>query len=135
MNVREIISCISGKSNFSQIAIEEFAPDGMWASTIASGLREEMNTAQLRKVFHELKRVETQQRGIDDNTAFEDSKIYLLIPQLAYAKARRLITDEFYDLVKVIIGDKSTTKLKTVGDYHRFIEFMTAIVAYQKKKK
>ena len=26
MNVREIISCISGKSNFSQIAIEEFAP-------------------------------------------------------------------------------------------------------------
>ena len=92
-----------------------------------------MKTAQLRKVFHELKRIQTDQRGTNEADVFKDSKIYLLIPQLAYARARGLITENFYELIKVIIGDKLTTKLKTVGDYHRFMDFMTAIVAYQKK--
>jgi len=133
MSVEQIINHIRAKANFSEIPIEDFAPDGTWASIVAEDLGKGMKTAQLRKVFHELKRIETQQRGIDDNIAFKDSKIYLLIPQLAYARARDLITRNFYDLIRVIIGDKSTTKLKTVGDYHRFIDFMTAIVAYQKK--
>lgn len=95
-----------------------------------------MKPNQLRKVFHELKRMEleTRQKGKKDSSdPFENQRIYLLIPQLAYAKARELIQEDFYTLMKLIIGDSKTTKVKSIADYRRFVEFMTAIVAYHKK--
>ncbi len=94
-----------------------------------------MKVNQLRKVFSELKNIELvlKRQGKKDSDDFNDPRLSLLIPQLAYAKARKLIREDFYELMKVVIGDKKTTKIKKVGDYRRFVEFMTAIVAYHKQ--
>lgn len=134
MSITEITEEINKKSNFSEISIEEIAPHGKWAFQVANSLGDKMKTHQLRKVFNELKRIEIQQKGKQKDEVFNEPKIYLIIPQLAYARARDLIGKDFYDLIKTIIGNSAkTTKLKKVEDYRRFIEFMTAIVAYHKK--
>lgn len=131
--MREIIEKIKNKQNFSEIPIHDFAPDGSWASEIARNLKTQMKTTQLRKVFTVIKDLEIKTKGKKDSEQFTDEEIYMLIPLLAYAKGRKLITEEFYNLIKVIIGDGKTTKIKTIGDYTRFAKFMTAIIAYTKQ--
>jgi len=131
-----IIQHIRNNANFSAIGVELFAPDGEWGTQIARFLREKTKMTQLRKVFGEIKRIERKTKGKGEDAPFEDqSSLYLLIPQLAFAKARKLIQDKFYEIIKLIIGGgKNTpTKIKTIGDYQRFVEFMTAIVAYHKE--
>lgn len=133
--IEEIITNYLPSKTFSEIDVDLFAPDGKWASEIAKCLGKKMKINQLRKVFGEIKRIEVtlKRRGKKEDDPFEDPRIFLLIPQLAYAKARDLISKDFYELLKIIIGDSKTTKIKTVGDYKRFVEFMTAIVAYHKQ--
>lgn len=132
--INEIIEHLKSKT-FAEIDVDLFAPDGKWASQIAKYLGNKMKVNQLRKVFGELKNIELalKRQRKKDLDKFDEPRLYLLIPQLAYAKARKLITEDFYKLMKVVIGDKETTKIKTAGDYRRFVEFMTAIVAYHKQ--
>ena len=133
--IKEIITQHLTSKTFAEIDVDLFAPDGKWASQIAKYLGKEMKVNQLRKVFSELKNIELvlKRQGKKDSDDFNDPRLSLLIPQLAYAKARKLIREDFYELMKVVIGDKKTTKIKKVGDYRRFVEFMTAIVAYHKQ--
>lgn len=93
-----------------------------------------MKTSQLRKVFSEIKRIELLIKGERDEAIFENSDLLLLLPQMAYAKARDLIQPDFYEIIKLIIGKGGNeTKIKTVEDFRKFVELMTAIVAYHKQ--
>ncbi len=130
--IKQVYDALQNKT-FSQIEVEEFAPDGKWAFEIAKFLGKDMKITQLRKVFNTLKQIEVDLKGEDKNALFNNSKLYMLVPQLAYAKARGLIESDFYDLMRNIIGDQERTKIKSVGDFLRFVEFMTAIVAYHKQ--
>lgn len=130
--IREIFDVLRNKT-FCQIEVEDFAPDGKWAYNIAEFLGRDMKVTQLRKVFNTLKQMEVELKGKKKEDSFNNPKLYMLLPQLAYARARGLIESDFYTLLKEIIGDKETTKIKTVGDFLRFVEFMTAIVAYHKQ--
>ena len=134
--IEEIITKhLTSTKTFAEIDVDLFAPDGKWASQIAKYLGDKMKVNQLRKVFGELKNIELtlKRQGKKDSDEFNEPRLSLLIPQLAYARARKLIRKDFYELMKVVIGDKKTTKIKTAGDYRRFVEFMTAIVAYHKQ--
>lgn len=132
--MQKVIEGIKGKKTFSEVTIKEFAPAGKWADTVAGGMKK-MKTAQLRKLFTSIKQIERKVQGKEDAAPFEGAEIYMLVPHLAYAKARDLITGDFFDLIKTIIGngDKENGKIDTVGDFRRFVEFMTAVVAYQKQ--
>lgn len=132
--IKEITEHLTSKT-FAEIDVDLFAPEGKWASQIAEYLGNKMKVNQLRKVFGELKNIELalKRQGKKDSDDFNDPRLSLLIPQLAYAKARKLIREDFYELMKVVIGDKKTTKIKKAGDYRRFVDFMTAIVAYHKQ--
>jgi len=131
--MKEIIEIIKRKNSFQDVDIIEFAPSDAWAETIARSLKDKMKTTQLRKVFASIKQMELKAKARKDEDIFNDSKIYMMLPHLAYAKARKFINDDFYSLMKVIIGNGTSGKIKHVGDFKRFVEFMTAIVAYHKQ--
>jgi len=128
--MQQIISAIKAKGSFGDVAVIEFAPPEKWADTIAKD--QDMKTTQLRKVFTSIKQIELRVKGEDDEKNFNDSSLFMLVPHLAYAKARGFIKADFYELIKTIIGNGQNGKIKKVKDFRRFSEFMTAIVAYHK---
>lgn len=130
MNMNEIIKAIQTKGSFGDIGVKEFAPPGKWADDIAKG--QEMKTTQLRKVFNSIKQMEVKVKGKNEEESFDDQTLYMMVPHMAYAKARGFIKPEFYDLFKNIIGDGQSGMIRKVKDFKRFSEFMTAIVAYHK---
>jgi len=129
-NIQNIIKEINNCEQFHKVEIKKFAlPEEGWADQIAEAMKRKMNTTQLRKVFNSIKLLEQKNRDKKDEDKFDDPKLYMILPYLAYAKGRKFIPPDFYDLIKVIIQEK----IKTVGDFRRFCEFMTAIVAYHKQ--
>jgi len=129
----EIIQAIKAINSFKEVSIISFAPADKWSDQIAKKLGDKMKTTQLRKFFTSIKLMEQKIKGKDKNDTFNDPSLYMLLPYLAYAKARKLIIPDFYNLVKEIIGDGQNGKIKKVEDFQRFVEFMTAIVAYHKQ--
>ncbi len=130
MDMNAIIQEIQKKPSFGDVAVIDFVPPGKWADVIAN--KQEIKTTQLRKVFTSIKQMEMKVKGKKDNDAFSDPALYMMVPHLAYAKARKYINEEFYNLIKTIIGDGISGKINSVHDFKRFSEFMTAIVAYHK---
>jgi len=127
-DIRQIIEQIKRRNHFHEIEVKEFAlPEEGWADKIAKNSK--MKTNQLRKVFNSIKLIDQRNKDRKDNDPFDDPELYMILPYLAYAKGRNLISEEFYDLIREIIPKK----IKTVQDFRRFCEFMTAIVAYHKK--
>jgi len=128
--LKEIIRQIKDKREFGKVDVKEFAKEDGWANDFAKSLGEKMKTTQLRKVFTSIKLMEQGVKGKVGSDPFDNPELYMLLPQMAYAKARKLIIPEFYDLAKTIINDGM---IKNVGDFRRFAQFMTAIVAYHKQ--
>jgi len=132
MGIQDIVTAIDKKGSFREVGYEEFAPEDQWAHEVAKDLKE-TKMRQLRKVFKQIKNIDKKIKGRGKDEPLNESIIFYILPQVAYAVGRELVTEEFYRLVKTIIGkDATTTKLKTVADYHRFTEFMTAVLAYSK---
>jgi CRISPR type III-A-associated protein Csm2 len=52
-----------------------------------------------------------------------------IMPELAYARGRKLIPNKFYRIMKACLRNQS---LVTVGDFRLFLEFLTAVLAYHK---
>lgn len=129
----EIIQAIKEKKSFKDVLVADFAPANQWSDQIAKSLGDKMKTTQLRKFFTSIKSMEQKTKDKDKNDTFSDPSLYMLLPYLAYAKARNLIVPQFYNLLKEIIGDGKNGKIRTVEDFHRFVKFMTAIVAYHKQ--
>lgn len=113
---------------------EQFAEPNQVADKLAeSYVKEgEMKPTQLRKVFNALKEKERILKGRKDEDELDSSvqtKMRLLIPELAYARGRKLIPQEFYELMRICL---SSDKLKKVGDLRVLMQLLTAILAYQK---
>lgn len=115
---------------------EQFAEPGKVAEQLAEAFVKdktaELKPTQLRKTFHALKEKERKFRAREDADRLEDEdkrEIYLLIPELAYARGRALIPQTFYELMRVCL---SSEKLETIGDFRRLVQFITAILAYHK---
>ncbi len=108
---------------------ENFAPPEGWADEIANELKQNLKTSQLRKIFTEIKTIcDKQIKGISSSK----EEIYLLYPKLAYSTGRKLMPKDFYDLLKECL-DKLKLQNSTKEDFERFLQFITAIVAYNKK--
>ena len=117
--------------SISQLKPEDYALEesGM-ANTIAIKSKEDMKFTQIRKFFGHLKKIEaTEIKGKKDTDRIESTKLYLLIPELAYGVGRKVVNREFYDVMKICL---SGSKIKTVADFKRFIELLTAVIAYHK---
>lgn len=134
---KNIIEELEKEGSFSnRIRIEDFAEEKKVADQLAQEFGKTLNPTQLRRIFHAIKEIERGLKGVkkedEDKKRLESkerSSILSLLPELAYAKGRNLIPQKFYKLIRISLG---TEKLKTVGDLRRFVQFLTAILAYHK---
>lgn len=106
---------------------KDFAPIYGWADKITWELQGKIKSSQLRKVFNQIKQV-CDKADIENKV-----ELYLIYPNLVYAQARDLIPREFYNLLVACLDKLKESKNKE--DFKRFGEFMTAIVAYNKRFK
>ncbi|MFN3787183.1 type III-A CRISPR-associated protein Csm2 [Sulfurihydrogenibium azorense] len=126
--INTIVQKIKSAQKLSDVLTpKEFAPIGGWADEITKKLKSELSTSQLRKIFIEIKSI------CDDREVLKNkTRLYLLYPKLAYAKGRKLIPNEFYDLIIACL-DKLKDGKADEEDFKNFGDFMTAIVAYNKQ--
>lgn len=119
------------------LQLEDFAEEGKLADNLAKHYLsdgDKLKATQLRRFFHAIKNIERGMKGKsgEDETALPKSvraELLPLLPELAYARGRGLIPDDFYQLLKTCL---SSQKLKTVADFKRLVAFLTAIMAYHK---
>lgn len=113
----------------SALKPEDYAlEEGGIANTIAkSG---DMKFTQIRKFFSQIKRIETTElRKKKDTDPIDPTKLYMLMPELAYGVGRKVIDKEFYEVMKICLGGN---KIQKVADFKRFVELLTAVIAYRK---
>jgi len=119
LNPKDYITVEADKRGFAEII----------ASTV--GKDEEMKFTQLRKFFGHIKKIEASDiKGKKENETIDATKVYLLLPELAYCYGRKLITKNFYDVFKICLTDN---RIKTVGDFKRLVDFLAAVIAYCKE--
>mgnify|MGYP001003848834 CR=1 FL=1 len=110
---------------------EQFAHLGAVADTIAQELGE-LKPTQTRRIFTTIKQLEQHNRGRKEDEALESedrTRLTLLEPELAYAVGRKLIPQDFFEVLKLCL---CKDKMSTVGDLKRLVEFLSAVIAYQK---
>ncbi len=106
----------------SNIDEEEFIkPEGI-CEGIATGIT--FKRTQLRKFFAEIKLIQEKAKNEEINSI----DITKLIPKLAYSKARGLIDEEFFKLMKELLSKVRKTRKKS--DYDKFVDIFEAIIAY-----
>ena len=125
------------------LPVDSFAREDGHAYRLAKAFGDDLKATQLRRFFGVIKHAERHMRStvveskesVQDATAeamLDDqtrTNLALLMPVLAYAKARKLIPGGFYDIMKMCMGP---TRLKSEADLERFTQFMEALVAYHK---
>lgn len=125
--VQELLACLRDKNKpLAELPVDKFAYEGGYADALALSMKS-MKVHQLRKFFGEIKSLEKQIQEGSKLDGEVREEIALLIPTLAYAKGRELITQEFYDVMKL-----SLQKIATSADFCKFSKFLTAVVAYSK---
>lgn len=137
--IGELIDEIKKSKSLKEVFLPaKYALPGGWADKVVSSLGRgkdaAMNSNQLRKIFTQLKSIEDKvARNKRDNLTVEQmNEILLLMPQIAYARGRGLISQDFYNLLKECI---TPDKIKDKEDYRSFVRFYTAVVAYSKMSK
>lgn len=89
---------------------------------------DDIKTTQLRKFFAAVKEINLETKTKTWNEL--KVKFFLLMPKLAYAKGRKLISKDFYKLL-----ESAMNKVQSKEDFNRFVEFLEAIVAFYKANK
>ncbi len=133
-NAPKVKARISNLSTMQDLSPKDFADLGGLADQLADYDEKELRATQLRKIFHALKDIERKVkqdlRGEKKKATdpFESSELLLLMPDLAYAKGRRLIPDDFYDVLQLVLRKK----VETYADFERAMQFIEAVMAYHK---
>lgn len=129
--INDVINDIKGLTSMKDYKPERFAVENGDAHIVANDLKRTKIT-QLRKFFTEIKRIEKKLKKLNEGSTIPadiKNEIYYLNIELAYARGRNLITQGFYNLMKVCLN---TSKLVIVSDFKIFVKFLEAIIAYYK---
>jgi CRISPR-associated protein Csm2 len=130
--IDKIIQKIDNLQNLSQLDEKDIAKEGGYAEQIAEAKEiKKLKTTQLRKFFSEIKANERELK--EKGWKSIEGSFYMMRPNLAYAKARKLVPEEFFSLMNACMKqvDKGDDEQKK-GNYKRFVQFLEAIVAYHK---
>ncbi len=112
----------------------EFAGEDQVAAYIAQRYKDDLKPNQTRRIFHTFKEIDRLTQHDEDNEDISEyrTQLTMLSPELAYAVGRGLIPQEFYEILQICLRKD---KLETVGDLRRLVQFLSAILAYQKYYK
>ncbi|KUO42844.1 MAG: hypothetical protein APU95_02965 [Hadesarchaea archaeon YNP_N21] len=131
-DIEEIIESIGKLHSLKELKVEAFAPQGRYAEKIALAFREKLKTAQLRKFFDSLRKIERdlEKKPWDSLKA----EFLMLEPRLAASVARKLVPDQFYRLMKVCFDkvNNAAGEGEKKESFTRLMQFLEAIVAYHK---
>lgn len=125
--IREIQEQIRALPSMASLTPEKYAEEGGLAESFVLEIRGDLKPTQLRKVFHHIKDLQREIKQKPE--AFNRAKLALIMPTLAYSVGRKLIPQEFYDLMKLCFGPE---KCKTRADFESAANFLEAIMAYHK---
>lgn len=139
-SIDDVINQIKSNGTLKEVLTPEYFARNDWAAhKVAKYIidakrkeKTEMKVNQLRKFFESVKSLEdilAGKKGELKEVKKFFPKFYMLFPELAYAKGRRLIAEKFYQLMKEALSDG---KVKFVEDYKILVEFLSAILAYHK---
>jgi len=105
------------ENQLEDLNLEFFIKPGGICEAIAASIT--FKPTQLRKLFHELRRLQHEE--------FSKIRLLKLVPFIAYAKGRDLIDEDFYSFVKTFIQ-----KIEDRQAFKIFIDIFEAIVAYHR---
>lgn len=116
---------------FSKLDEEEFIKPGGIGEAIAKGLQ--FKRTQLRKYFNEIKDLKKAIKSFQTKDGKVDDKkigirIISLIPKLAYSTSRKLIDEEFYEFIKILL--ENLREDLTQDNFAKFELIFEAIIAY-----
>jgi CRISPR-associated protein Csm2 len=125
--------------NESSLKPEDYAVPNGYADKIAEEIanaKEEMKVTQLRKLFTKIKNIQNKIKTNADLNKYKN-EIMLILPELAYARGRKLITEDFYSLIKSCllksINNQNQIRFTSKSEFDNFVKFLEAILAYYKK--
>lgn len=130
-SVQDVIRHIDSLGRFKDLGAGYFAPEGWAADVVAQEELGRMKVTQLRKLFSSIKSIDKQLKGSGTDESLPQDKIHLLLPEIAYAYGRELITANFYVLIRSCLSE---SKMRTVGDFRNFVRFLEAVLAYHKMR-
>lgn len=132
--IEGIIESISNLKKFQDLDIKLIAHEDGYSSKIGRKLKD-MKTAQLRRFFGAIKSIERKIEEDSSASAWDqvEAEFYLLKPKIAYAKGRKLIPNEFYQVLQVSLNkvDIGSNEEK-IANFKWFVKFLESIVAYHK---
>lgn len=132
--IQKVVDEIGQLKMLKDLDIKLIADEKGYADKIARTLKN-MKTAQLRRFFGAIKKIERTIEEENSEKAWNDveAEFYLLKPKIAYANGRKLIPDEFYQVLKVSLNkiDIGSNEEK-IENFKRFVKFLESIVAYHK---
>ncbi len=126
-------------ANLSELDKKEIAMENGLADNIGKGFKdkkdEQIKSTQLRKFFDEIKDIERKLKEKENIWENVSDDFHLLRPKLAYANARKLIPNDFFDLLSECmnkVDTETSNNEQKKENYKRFVNFLEAIVAYHK---
>jgi len=129
--IRNVLTDIGQLTKLKDLDIKKFSDEKGYADLLAIKLRG-MKTGQLRKFFGEIKTIEKKLVG-GENWKNVEIEFYQLKPRLAYAFGRKLIPEEFYNVVKIALSKVDIgTDVEKKENFKMLVRFLEAIVAYHK---
>ena len=132
--IGKILDEIGKLEMLKDLSIKLIADENGYADKIAHTLRN-MKTTQLRRFFGAIKLIERTIEEENSEKAWDEveAEFYLLKPKIAYAKGRKLIPEEFYQVLKVSLNKINVgTNEDKIENFKRFVKFLESIVAYHK---
>ncbi len=128
-SIGDIKEHLTKLKTLSELRPEDFALEGGIAHIIVKK-KGDMKFTQIRKFFGQIKKIEaTKIKGKNSDDKVSMADFYLLMPELAYGVGRKVVSREFYDVMKICL---SGNKIQTVADFRKFIDLLTAVIAYHK---
>lgn len=125
---------INNLKSLKYYEVEEFVKFGGDADKITQQLgNSDIKTSQLRKFFAAVKEIELNLKEKNEWDEKAKMDFYLLMPKLAYANGRDVISNRFFDLMKIIMEKIGSGNQEDIlEDFSRFVQFLEAIVAFYK---
>ncbi|MDI9633607.1 MAG: type III-A CRISPR-associated protein Csm2 [Methanolinea sp.] len=129
----EIIQKVKACRNLSDLPIEEITREEGLAERFAKRHKDQLKATQLRKFFDKI----ITNQEILKTKGWESIRadFHMIRPGLAYAKGRKLIPDEFFDLISAClerIAPEGAKEDQVRANYDRFVDILQSIVAYHK---
>lgn len=116
------------------LSVSDFAERTKLADQIAEHIGKELKPTQLRKIFNPIKEIardlELSDKKPSDRLPDEiRARVAMLHPPLAYARGRKLIPEDFYNLITSCMN---SSRMQIVADFQILDNFITSILAYHK---